>query len=146
MGRAIGGCVVIVLLMVPAASAASPPPVPGTSTSPPPVSYDRSCERAHHFWQSQTGMNECASDELHQLEAEMATNLKRVENLPIAPSAMVRQAQRQFLRYRATECDAAARPVKGGTISPWVRLRCEIGLTVQRIQQLREDDRWFAPH
>lgn len=51
--------------------------------------------------------------------------------------AKMRAAERLWLRYRKTNCDAEASIYEGGTIQPLIELRCMARLTRERTAELK---------
>jgi uncharacterized protein YecT (DUF1311 family) len=103
----------------------------------PVVTYNHSCTRTA---KTQGAMNQCAAKEVrelqHQLKAALAKQKKG------GSSSFVRHvqaAQNSFVAYEKAECTAVAAPNVGGSIYPLVFGSCEVRLTVQRIQEVRED-------
>ena len=108
--------------------------LPLSSTTTLAVTYNRTCEKAA---QSQTAMDLCAGSELKDLKEQLAMALSK-ERL-VVDANLVDAAEGTFQRYRLTECSAVASRYKGGTIYPLIETNCEVGLTIQRIQQVRLD-------
>lgn len=107
---------------------------PTTTTTLPSVTYNRSCETTA---QSQIELDECAGNELKQLQGKLNTALAAERRKVRAK--LVNAAQKAFVAYERTECAAAASIDSGGSIYPLVVGKCEIQLTVQRIQQVETD-------
>jgi uncharacterized protein YecT (DUF1311 family) len=98
------------------------------------VTYNRSCEKTA---QTQTAMDFCAASELKDLQGQLATALGNEKHSLAA--GLVDEAQAAFQRYATAECDAVASQNRGGSIYPLLLGTCEVGLTAQRIQQVRSD-------
>jgi uncharacterized protein YecT (DUF1311 family) len=109
-----------------------------TTTTLPPVTYDQSCLLNAS---TQSALNRCASSELKELQGQLKI---AVAALPFPK--LVRAAQSSFAIYEKTECTAAAAPNLGGSIYSLEFGTCEIRLTVQRIQELREDAIGVGPN
>lgn len=53
----------------------------------------------------------------------------------------MRAAERLWLRYRKTNCDAEASIYEGGTIQPLIELRCMARVTRERAAELKLQSR-----
>ena len=78
--------------------------------------------------------------------AEASTDLGRVrselfDDLEPRSRVKLRAAERLWLQYRKTNCDAEASIYEGGTIQPLIHLRCMTRLTRERAAELREQVR-----
>gem|GEM_PF-1952896 len=114
---------------------------PSTSSQPaptlPPVTYDQSCDRTA---QSQTAMDECAGMELLEVQRQLNAALAADERgAGTSFVRLVNSAQRTFDTYEKAECTVAAEPNIGGTIYPLIFGSCEVRVTVQRLQEVRQD-------
>ena len=74
--------------------------------------------------------------------AEATAELERARaslQADLSPGSRVkmRAAERLWLRYRKTNCDAEASIYEGGTIQPLIQLRCMARLTRGRAAELR---------
>lgn len=99
----------------------------------------------------QTGEDPCAPEaqRSQQLMAcaerkfrEAAAGLKRVRDelyadLEPRSRTKFRAAERAWLGYRKTNCDAEASIYEGGTIQPLIQLRCSTRLTLERAVELK---------
>jgi uncharacterized protein YecT (DUF1311 family) len=80
----------------------------------------------------------CAEKELRAAEAELKQARARLTTDLEAPSRLrMRQAERAWLRYRKSNCDAEASIYEGGTIQPLIRTRCLARVTRARAEELR---------
>ena len=73
---------------------------------------------------------------------EAAAELKRVRDglysdLGPRPRVKFRAAERSWLGYRKSNCDAEASIYEGGTIQPLIQLRCMARLTQERAGEIR---------
>lgn len=78
-----------------------------------------------------------AAKDVRELGSELALALA-VETKYFGRSSVV-AAQHAWTSYEAAECLLEQRPYAGGTIQPLVYAVCELGLLVQRIDQVRSD-------
>ena len=99
----------------------------------------------------QTGEDPCAPEAQRspQLMAcaerkfrEAAAELKRVRDKlysDLEPRTRVkfRAAERLWLQYRKSNCEAEASIYEGGTIQPLIQLRCTARLTLERADELK---------
>ena len=72
-----------------------------------------------------------ASDQLKRARAEL------YEDLEPRSRVKFRAAERLWLGYRKSNCDAEASVYEGGTIQPLVQLRCVARVTRERAAELR---------
>jgi uncharacterized protein YecT (DUF1311 family) len=80
----------------------------------------------------------CAEKELKAAEAELKNARTRLTtNMEAPPWARLRQAERAWLSYRRSNCDAEASIYEGGTIQPLIRMRCMARVTRARAEELR---------
>jgi uncharacterized protein YecT (DUF1311 family) len=80
----------------------------------------------------------CAEKELRAAEAELKQVRARLTtNMEAAPRLRMRRAERVWLSYRKSNCDAEASIYEGGTIQPLIRTRCLARLTRARAEELR---------
>jgi uncharacterized protein YecT (DUF1311 family) len=120
-----------------AASAASAAMSAVTTPTLPAVTYNHSCDRTA---QTQTAMNQCAAKEVRELRHQLAAALSRQEKGGSPSSVrLIQSAQSSFVAYEKAECAAVAAPNLGGSIYPLIFGSCEVRLTVQRIEEVRED-------
>ena len=73
---------------------------------------------------------------------EAAAELKRVRDrlysdLEPRSRAKMRAAERAWLGYRKSNCEAEASIYEGGTIQPLIQLRCMTRLTLKRADELK---------
>ncbi len=78
--------------------------------------------------------------------AEATAELERARaslraDLSPGSRAKLRAAERLWLRYRKTNCDAEASIYEGGTIQPLIELRCMARLTRERAAELKTQAR-----
>lgn len=80
----------------------------------------------------------CAEREFRQASAEL-TRARATLNADLEPRSRVkmRAAERLWLRYRKTNCDAEASIYEGGTIQPLIELRCMTRVTRERTAELK---------
>jgi uncharacterized protein YecT (DUF1311 family) len=80
----------------------------------------------------------CAEREFKQASAEL-TRARAELNADLEPRSRVkmRAAERLWLRYRKTNCDAEASIYEGGTIQPLIELRCTARVTRERAAELK---------
>jgi uncharacterized protein YecT (DUF1311 family) len=83
---------------------------------------------------SSRAMEACAERELKAAEAEMKKSYDRLASSMEAPSerASLRAAQRDWVRYRRSNCRSEAFLYRGGTIQELILLRCSARLTRER--------------
>jgi uncharacterized protein YecT (DUF1311 family) len=117
------------LLIDAAAAGASSAPTTTTTTA---VQYNRSCEKTAT---TQIALDKCAQSELRQVQGRLTTQVNELSRR--LGTKAVRQVQSRWLTFRASECALEASPYKGGTIQPLIVGECELGLTVERLQELR---------
>ena len=77
---------------------------------------------------------------------EAAAELKRAraelyEDLEPRSRSKLRAAERLWLGYRKSNCDAEASIYEGGTIQPLIRLQCMARVTLERAGELRAQTR-----
>jgi len=101
------------------------------AATPSTVTFNRSCE---HTAKTQNALNRCAAAELGEVQYQLKAALSALLH-----SKLVRAAQSRFVAYEKSECTAAAAPNRGGSIYPLIYDGCEVRLTVQRIQEVRQD-------
>jgi uncharacterized protein YecT (DUF1311 family) len=130
---------IVVALLVAVTSAAGEHPSALSQAAPalPPVTYNQSCERTA---QTQIAMDECAGTELLEVQRQLNAALAAAERGAGASFVrLVNSAEQTFEAYEKAECKVAAAPNIGGTIYPLIFGNCEVRLTVQRLQEVRED-------
>lgn len=98
----------------------------------PAVTYDDSCNQTAF---TQTAMDACAVSELHQVEEQLQV-ATRIEAK--AFPGLADAARSTFEAYEEAECRTEAAPNTGGTIYPLVFTDCELRLTIQRLQAVKE--------
>ena len=134
-------CLIPILLGSVVAVGSTPQEHASTSPQPapalPPVTYDQSCERSA---QTQIALDECVGTELsgvqHQLNAALIAAERGADTSFLR---LINSAERTFETYEKAECTVAAAPNIGGTIYPLIFDNCELRLTVQRLQEVKED-------
>jgi uncharacterized protein YecT (DUF1311 family) len=99
----------------------------------PPVKYDRSCEKKA---ETQPAMNGCVALELQEVTPQLRSAL--VAESRKFSKALVSSSESIWEKYRNTECLLESSRYAGGSIYPLIRLSCELNLTVQRIEQIRQ--------
>lgn len=112
---------------------ASPAPAPAM----PVVRYDQSCARTA---QTQMAMDQCVGTQLREVTAQLDRALRQQEQG--ADGATVRTinaVQASFHTYEHRECLVAASGEVGGSIYPMMVGLCHLRLTVQRLQEVKED-------
>jgi uncharacterized protein YecT (DUF1311 family) len=72
-----------------------------------------------------------ATDQLKRARAEL------FEVLEPRPRLKLRAAERLWLSYRKSNCEAEASVYEGGTIQPLIRLRCMARVTRERAAELK---------
>ena len=98
---------------------------------------------------NQRELNQCASDEFVRADAELnrewreqARRARTADAQPGRPSLSqydaLLESQRDWLRFRDSECDRRALHYWGGSIVPLIRATCMTDLTRARVRQLRE--------
>ncbi len=85
---------------------------------------------------SQVAMDRCAGKEVAELDKQLSQALNK--DAALYGSAAVDAVQSEWVKFRASECSLEERTYKGGSIQPLIYGECEIALTVQRLQQVRE--------
>jgi uncharacterized protein YecT (DUF1311 family) len=80
----------------------------------------------------------CAAKELRAAEAELKQVRARLTTSMEAPPRLrMKQAERAWLRYRKSNCDAEASVYEGGTIQPLIHTQCMARVTRERTEELR---------
>ncbi len=101
---------------------------------PPPVKYDRSCEKsAFSSWQ----MDQCAESELSQVTDIMNSALSK--EAKYIGSGVVTTVQSSWEKYMLAECDMEEGIFAGGSTAPYIQLTCEASETVARIKEIDRD-------
>jgi uncharacterized protein YecT (DUF1311 family) len=123
MTRTLLPTLALTLLLAPAAAASGgqaeeDPCAPDAQRSPQLIA----CARRHYAE---------AAAELKSARASLHADLSPVSR------AKLRAAERLWLRYRKTNCDAEASIYEGGTIQPLVELRCMARVTRERAAELK---------
>lgn len=113
-------------------------PKPSAVAPPVPVvSYNQSCNNTA---MSQVAMTECVGSELAEVQRQLDAALSEQERgASKAQVDMVKVAQVKFEAYERAECPVAALGNIGGTIYPMMLGLCQLRLTVQRLQEVRQD-------
>ena len=130
---------ILLTLAVAVGSATKDHPSASSQPAPtlPPVMYNQSCARTA---MSQIAMDECVGTELLEVQRQLNVALAANERGNSTNSVrLVNSAERTFETYEKAECKVAAAPNIGGTIYPLIFGSCEVRLTVQRLQEVRED-------
>jgi uncharacterized protein YecT (DUF1311 family) len=111
------------------------PAAPQTTTSTSrPVTYNNQCERTAI---SQVALVECVASELKQLQTQLASALTR-ERI-VFGRKLVDAAQLQWTKFVSVDCKMYANPNRNGTIYPLLLEKCQRDLTVERIEEVRQD-------
>jgi uncharacterized protein YecT (DUF1311 family) len=79
-------------------------------------------------------LNRCAATELGEVQHQL-----KVASAALPFAGLARAAQSRFVTNEKSECAAAATPNRGGSIYPLIFAKCEIRLTIQWIQEIRQD-------
>jgi uncharacterized protein YecT (DUF1311 family) len=80
----------------------------------------------------------CAEKELKSAEADLQSARARLAGvLEAPPRTRMKQAERVWLRYRKSNCDAEASIYEGGTIQPLIQTQCMARVTRARAEELR---------
>jgi uncharacterized protein YecT (DUF1311 family) len=80
----------------------------------------------------------CAEKELKAAEAELKSARARLTGVLEAPPRLrMKQAERAWLSYRKSNCDAEASIYEGGTIQPLIQTQCVARVTRARAEELR---------
>jgi uncharacterized protein YecT (DUF1311 family) len=89
---------------------------------------------------SQIAMDDCVGTELAEVQRQLKVALAAIERGSSTSFVrLVNVAERTSETYEKAECTVAAAPNIGGTIYPLIFSSCEVRLTVQRLQEVRED-------
>ncbi len=89
---------------------------------------------------SQIAMDECVGTELLEVRRQLNVALASAERGGSTISVrFIKVAEQTFETYEKAECTVAAAPNTGGTIYPLLFGNCEVRLTVQRLQDVKED-------
>jgi uncharacterized protein YecT (DUF1311 family) len=111
-------------------TAQSPSPAPATA---PGSEGDEICAAAN----TQMEINECFGAAYKKADTEMNGLYARIlKKLTSDNQANLRNAQRDWLKYRDANCETAADLHKGGSIAPSIRLGCLERNTRARINEL----------
>ena len=79
----------------------------------------------------------CAEKELRQAEAELRSARTRLTaTIEAPPRTRMRRAERAWLSYRKSNCDAEASIYEGGTIQPFIQTLCLARVTRARAAEL----------
>jgi uncharacterized protein YecT (DUF1311 family) len=88
---------------------------------------------------------ECVGTALKKADAELnRVYQKTLKELPAEDGTRLRKAQRAWLAYRDTQCDAAQKRYAGGSIAPVVFAQCRLTLTQGRLREIEET--YIPPH
>ena len=80
----------------------------------------------------------CAERELREASEQLRrTRAQLYADLEPRSRVKLRAAERLWLRYRKTNCEAEASIYEGGTIQPLIELRCTVRLTRERAGELK---------
>jgi uncharacterized protein YecT (DUF1311 family) len=103
----------------------------------PAVSYNQTCNKTA---MTQTAMTQCVETEVAEVQRQLDGALSEQERGGSkAQVDMVKVAQARFEAYESAECPIAALGNVGGTIYPMMLGLCQLRLTVQRLQEMRQD-------
>lgn len=92
---------------------------------------------------TQADMNRCAGRALQKEDSLLnAVYPEVISALDPAAVGLLREAQRQWIRFRDAECLLQAGDVEGGSMYAMVHASCLAGLTRQRVEQLSQ----MLPH
>jgi uncharacterized protein YecT (DUF1311 family) len=82
---------------------------------------------------------ECLGPALKKADADLnRIYQKTLKELPAEDAARLRKAQRAWLAYRDTHCDADQQRYSGGSIAPVVFAQCRLTLTQRRSKEIEE--------
>lgn len=90
--------------------------------------------------ETQMAMNECTGKDFKASDAELNAVYKEIMTRLKGQSekiALLKDAQRAWIKFRDAECTFAASAVEGGSIYPTVRAECANDLTKIRIKQIK---------
>ena len=91
--------------------------------------------------QTQLDMTQCAGRDYEAADKALNTQYdavrKRYSHNEDART-LLRDAQREWIRFRDAQCDLATLAVRGGSIEPMIRAQCLQELTEARTRQLEE--------
>lgn len=92
--------------------------------------------------QRSSQLTACARREFAEATAELA-RVRAALHADLEPRSRVklRAAERAWLRYRQTNCDAEASIYENGTIQPLIELRCMTRVTRERAAELKAQAR-----
>jgi uncharacterized protein YecT (DUF1311 family) len=80
----------------------------------------------------------CAEKELKRAEAELkSARAKLTADMEARPRLRLARAERAWLGYRKSNCEAEASVYEGGTIQPLILTRCMARVTRARAEELR---------
>lgn len=80
----------------------------------------------------------CAEREFREATEQLRrARAKLYEDMEPRSRVKLRAAERLWLKYRKTNCDAEASIYEGGTIQPLIELRCTARLTRERAAELK---------
>lgn len=86
----------------------------------------------------------CAERKLKEAAAELKhVSTDHYSDVEPRARAQHRAAERLWLRYRKSNCDAEASHYEGGTIQPLIQPRCMTRLTLDRAGELRAQTQTF---
>jgi uncharacterized protein YecT (DUF1311 family) len=81
---------------------------------------------------------DCAGRKFREATAELKrARAALYEDLEPRSRVKLRAAERLWLGYRKSNCDAEASIYEGGTIQPLIRLQCMARVTLERAAELR---------
>ena len=87
---------------------------------------------------SQYEVNQCAEIEYKRVDRELNRVYRQLmSRLQPEVQQRLRNEQRHWIKERDAKCQAAFEEEKGGTIAPWMELRCLTDTTTQRINELK---------
>lgn len=103
----------------------------------PVVRYNQACNKTAL---TQLAMDDCVASEQKEVEHQLVVALEAQERGATKTElSMIKVAQAKFLAYVRAECPVAGYADVGGSIYPMELGLCQLRLTVQRLQEVRED-------
>lgn len=87
---------------------------------------------------TQAAMTQCATDAYAQADKQMNESYKDIiAKMAPARQAALKQAQRDWLKFRDSHCKSEAAEVKGGTLYPALLNSCLAETTKERTEKLK---------
>ncbi|HET9058471.1 MAG TPA: lysozyme inhibitor LprI family protein [Acidimicrobiales bacterium] len=103
----------------------------------PVVRFNQSCDKTAI---SQVAMDQCVASEVAEVQRQLDVALSELERgARKADVDMMSMAQTRFEAYENAECPGAVPGSSEGTIYPMLRGLCQLRLSVQRLQEVRQD-------